>query len=208
MIGLYRQGIIEELIAREGGRCRYCKVEVRRNWLEDNRFDDDATIDHIIPKAKGGPNHISNYALACRRCNHAKGDRTVEEFLADPRSPKQRARKPLKKRNVRSVPVPASTTRGEHLVRIAKPRLTAEQTVAFLRESGERAKRGDKPIRGTLAWAIEQGEVTEHHTYKRPPPSTAPGADPRPRGRKMSALEFARWLRESAEKKGQVWPLA
>jgi 5-methylcytosine-specific restriction endonuclease McrA len=33
-----------------------------------------ATIDHIIPIAKGGKSHKENLQVMCRGCNHAKAD--------------------------------------------------------------------------------------------------------------------------------------
>jgi hypothetical protein len=33
------------------------------------------TKDHIIPKSKGGPNHLSNYEPMCEHCNLKKGDK-------------------------------------------------------------------------------------------------------------------------------------
>lgn len=39
-----------------------------------------ATIDHKNPRSRGGSNNISNLCLACRYCNNAKGDLTLEQW--------------------------------------------------------------------------------------------------------------------------------
>ena len=52
-------------------RCVYCGNVYKYNELE---------IEHIIPKALGGPDHIRNSQLACRTCNRAKGTMTDIEF--------------------------------------------------------------------------------------------------------------------------------
>ena len=36
------------------------------------------TKDHIVPKAKGGINHIDNYQTMCVKCNRKKGDKCDE----------------------------------------------------------------------------------------------------------------------------------
>ena len=53
--------------ARDGHRCGYCLV---------NRG---TTVDHILPKSRGGAETWENLVAACERCNQAKADRTPEE---------------------------------------------------------------------------------------------------------------------------------
>ena len=40
----------------------------------------DVTIDHIIPKSKGGANHIDNYQPAHKICNGIKGNTMPKDF--------------------------------------------------------------------------------------------------------------------------------
>lgn len=55
------------LFARDGGRCVYCGAAA-------------ATIDHVVPRSRGGRHEWTNVVSACHRCNHAKGDRPVTEL--------------------------------------------------------------------------------------------------------------------------------
>lgn len=41
------------------------------------------TIDHILPRAKGGHTTPVNCVCACNECNQSKADRSVDEFLGD-----------------------------------------------------------------------------------------------------------------------------
>ena len=58
---------------RDGGECQYCGKRPGK--------DNPLTLDHIVPRAAGGTDRPDNIATACRRCNYAKGDQPVEQFL-------------------------------------------------------------------------------------------------------------------------------
>lgn len=52
---------------RDEHKCLYCG------------FKDNLTLDHVIPRSKGGPNSWTNLVTCCMRCNMLKGDRTPDE---------------------------------------------------------------------------------------------------------------------------------
>ena len=54
------------LLSRDNRVCGYC------NGPGD-------TIDHIVPRSRGGKHRWENVVCACRHCNHKKRDRTPEE---------------------------------------------------------------------------------------------------------------------------------
>lgn len=51
------------LIKRDGHRCKVCGATC------------DLTIDHIVPRSRGGSNRLENLRLLCEPCNQDKGDR-------------------------------------------------------------------------------------------------------------------------------------
>ncbi len=55
------------IIKRDNNRCMYCGS---REML---------TIDHVIPKSRGGDDSWENLVSACTGCNHLKGNRTPKE---------------------------------------------------------------------------------------------------------------------------------
>jgi 5-methylcytosine-specific restriction endonuclease McrA len=40
------------------------------------------SIDHALPRSRGGTHHLDNLVGACRRCNGDKGSLTREEYAA------------------------------------------------------------------------------------------------------------------------------
>lgn len=61
-------------VLRDGGwRCYYCGLDLRAPEVE-------ATLDHRLPRSRGGTDQSSNLVPACRECNEAKGNATVEEY--------------------------------------------------------------------------------------------------------------------------------
>lgn len=62
-------------------RCHYCGRQLSKRKK--------GTVDHIIPRALGGPDELWNKTLACPPCNHAKGHQTYEQFTGRPELPAQ-----------------------------------------------------------------------------------------------------------------------
>ena len=54
----------EALLARDGDECWFCGLAM----------GDDQTIEHLVPKSKGGLNGLANYVLAHKRCNAEAAD--------------------------------------------------------------------------------------------------------------------------------------
>jgi 5-methylcytosine-specific restriction endonuclease McrA len=57
-----------EVFRRDAYTCQYCGQ--RTNHL---------TLDHVIPRHRGGRHTWENLVTACTRCNHRKGGRPLEE---------------------------------------------------------------------------------------------------------------------------------
>lgn len=60
------------VLRRSGGRCELCGISSRETQID---------VDHIIPRAKGGTNDISNLQALCRTCNAQKRDRDDTNFI-------------------------------------------------------------------------------------------------------------------------------
>lgn len=55
------------IFKRDGNKCQYCSSVY------------DLTIDHVLPRSRGGISSWDNLTTACRQCNAKKGDFTPQE---------------------------------------------------------------------------------------------------------------------------------
>ena len=58
----------KNLFLRDSGKCQYCGMQISMKT---------ATIDHIVPRSKGGVHVWENVVIACIPCNQKKGSRLV-----------------------------------------------------------------------------------------------------------------------------------
>lgn len=71
------------LFLRDNYRCQYCSIRASSSEL---------SIDHVLPRSRGGASSWSNCVLACYSCNVRKGNRTPMEagmrLLRQPSQPR------------------------------------------------------------------------------------------------------------------------
>jgi 5-methylcytosine-specific restriction endonuclease McrA len=60
------------ILSKSDGRCWYCGGDLYLNQI--------TTRDHFLPKSAGGSDDLGNLVPCCSQCNHAKGDRMLEEY--------------------------------------------------------------------------------------------------------------------------------
>jgi hypothetical protein len=65
-------GIVAELIERDGAQCVWCGRDL---WPAD------LTAEHLLPRSRRGHTTPENLAVACRRCNRARGTQAVSAYV-------------------------------------------------------------------------------------------------------------------------------
>ncbi len=53
------------ILLRDENKCQYCSK---------NLFESELTVDHVLPKSKGGASNWENVVAACKPCNQKKRD--------------------------------------------------------------------------------------------------------------------------------------
>lgn len=69
--GTHTAADLEKIFAAQGGRCAYCRADLKRKKKH---------VDHIKPLAKGGSNGRANLQYLCAPCNHTKSARDPIDF--------------------------------------------------------------------------------------------------------------------------------
>lgn len=80
--GLPRGQRIARILERDGACCVWCSAPLG----EGHR---DLTIEHVLPRLKGGPAWAENEVPACRRCNRERGHLAPSIYLERARAPRR-----------------------------------------------------------------------------------------------------------------------
>jgi hypothetical protein len=65
---------VEQLIERDGPACVWCGRELWRR---------DLTLEHVVPRSRGGHMTPENALVACRPCNRRRGSRPVDAYVRE-----------------------------------------------------------------------------------------------------------------------------
>lgn len=65
---------VDQLIERDGPACVWCG---REPWRRD------LTLEHVVPRSRGGHATPENAVVACRSCNRRRGSKPVDAYVRD-----------------------------------------------------------------------------------------------------------------------------
>lgn len=69
---------IRQLLERDGDCCQLCKAPIELTLQRDDPMA--VTLDHLIPRSRGGSNSVDNLRLAHRICNQRRADARDEKL--------------------------------------------------------------------------------------------------------------------------------
>lgn len=70
----YNESIRKCLIKVFGKVCCYCGNKL---------YVKELTLDHVMPREKGGSNRLANMLFSCRKCNSIKGAKNIGQFIIE-----------------------------------------------------------------------------------------------------------------------------
>ena len=65
---------VDQLIERDGPSCVWCGRELWRR---------DLTLEHVVPRSRGGHATAENAVVACRSCNKRRGSKPVDAYVRE-----------------------------------------------------------------------------------------------------------------------------
>ena len=85
--GGFQKGLTKKKIMKaKGNKCIWCGCECTNDFQiiggQPQPLPKTATVEHIVPIAKGGQHNMNNVAIACFECNHKKTDMDLNEWIA------------------------------------------------------------------------------------------------------------------------------
>ncbi len=84
----------KNIMIRDENRCQYCQKGFR---------DGDLTIDHVIPRSKGGKTIWTNVIIACKPCNQQKSYLLLSQTsLSLPRPPRKPSYRSIIKKRIKT----------------------------------------------------------------------------------------------------------
>ena len=65
---------VDRIVERDGPSCVWCGRELWRR---------DLTLEHVVPRSRGGHTTPENAVVACRPCNRRRGSRPVDAYVRE-----------------------------------------------------------------------------------------------------------------------------
>lgn len=76
---------LRRLHRQQDGKCYFCGCETKLrtpNMIKNQiMFPDSATIEHLIPRIKGGSNRLPNLKMSCHHCNSMRRDMDAIKWM-------------------------------------------------------------------------------------------------------------------------------
>jgi hypothetical protein len=135
---VYREAIHQA----QGAKCFWCNVKMRRLRRNEKQLrNNTATLEHLIPKSKGGDSGPLNLVVACNSCNQIRGDAMKHPITGQPfnivngqvRFIQEITTKKIIIPPTPPVEIPLSTDKGQERLRHVLALLQCKPTVGNLR---------------------------------------------------------------------------
>lgn len=81
----------QRVYERDGNTCQYWHYDKNNKKYRYQCSELDRSIDHVLPRSKGGRDSFKNCVCCCKRCNYRKGNKTLKEsglvLIREPKTP-------------------------------------------------------------------------------------------------------------------------